>query len=104
MRSNDATKRPSLDVGCYLCDRKASIEPLKGVSGQRFDVECTGDCPRYEITRLAKEYLRNHPARRKEAIENIRRIAASGTFPVLRTIGNPKQLILTSRRAEKHDA
>lgn len=88
---------------CYLCDSEASIEIVKGEGGQRFDVECGGDCPRYEISQGAIDYLPKHPVHRKGAIGAIKQIAASGRFPVVRTIGIPKQLQCTSREAEREE-
>jgi hypothetical protein len=81
---------------CYLCDNEASVEVVREEGGQRFDVLCAGKCPRYIITRLAINYLNNHPAHRKEAIERIKLIAESGKLPLLRTNGVPNQLIYTS--------
>lgn len=91
-------------TACYLCDKEASIEDVNGEGGQRFDVLCTSGCPQYIITRLAIDYVRDHPAHRKEAIENIKRVAASGKRPLLRTVGVPKQLRCTSREDESDEA
>lgn len=85
---------------CYLCDNEASVEVAKGEGGQRFDVLCTEKCPRYIITCLAINYLNNHPAHRKAAIENIKLIAKTDKLPLLRTSGIPKQLHCTSCEAE----
>lgn len=85
---------------CYLCGREASIAPVKGEAGQRFDVLCSGLCPRYEISRGAIEYLPKHPIHRNTAIDAIKQIAASGKLPVVRTLGVPKQLQCTSRESE----
>lgn len=86
---------------CYLCDSVASVETVKGEGGQRFDVLCRGNCPQYEISQGAIDYLPKHPAHRKGAIEAIKLIAASGSFPVVRTIGVPRQLHCTSRENGK---
>ncbi|MCW8906735.1 MAG: hypothetical protein OQL28_05770 [Sedimenticola sp.] len=85
---------------CYLCENEASVELVKGQGGQRFDVLCTENCPRYIITRLAIKYLSNHPAHRKTAIENIKFIAKTDMLPLLKTSGIPKQLLCTSCETE----
>lgn len=88
------------DDRCYLCDSEASIETVSGSQGQRFDVLCGADCPQYIISRSAIKYFLDHPAHRKGAIDEIKRIAASGKFPVVRVVGIPHELLCTSREDE----
>ncbi|MBI2290093.1 MAG: hypothetical protein HYU73_07120 [Betaproteobacteria bacterium] len=89
---------------CFLCDSKASVETVPGEGGNRFDVLCRGSCPQYEIAQGAIDYLPNHPIHRESAIDAIKRIAASGHFPVIKTVGVPKQLVCTSRDAEQRES
>jgi hypothetical protein len=88
---------------CYLCDGEASIEPVLGEGGNRFDVLCRAGCPRYEIAQGAIDYLPKHPVHRTGAIDAIKKIAATGSFPVIKTVGVPKQLVCTSREAERRE-
>lgn len=88
---------------CFLSDSKAWIETVPGQGGQRFGVLCSGDCPRYEISRLAINYLPKHPIHRNAAIQSIKQVAASGDFPVIRVAGIPHQLYCTSREDELKD-
>ena len=91
------------DSLCYLCGSRASIEKVPGEGGHRFDVLCDGDCPQYDISRFAIEYLAKHPIHQKGAVQSIVQIAASGRFPVVRVRGNPHQLCCTSREDEAKD-
>jgi hypothetical protein len=91
------------DSLCFLCGSRASIEKVPGEGGQRFDVLCDGDCPQYDISRLAIEYLGKHPIHREGALQSIVQIAAAGRFPVVRVRGIPHQLWCTSREDETKD-
>ncbi len=89
---------------CFLCDSKASVETVTGQGGNRFDVLCGGSCPRYEIAQGAIDYLPKHPIHRESAIDAVKRIAASGHFPVVKMGDDPRQLVCTSREAEQRES
>jgi hypothetical protein len=90
---------------CYLCKLAAEVDVVKGGGGQRFEVHCTGECPRYVITRLAIAALEPQPHRRPEVIEMIKALIRRNPsgVPVVRRGNGPQDVIvvLHSEEAEQ---
>ena len=70
--------------GCYLCLKEAHIEDVPHEHGQFVDVLCSGDCPQYQISTIARDEINGHELKRQIVLQNIERIAHSGEKPVVR--------------------
>ena len=86
---------------CYLCSIEASIANVRSEHGERFDVLCKGNCPRYIITQSAIRELASNSNMQKEVLSKIKEIHKTGKRPVIRFNDIKREFIYSSEEDEQ---